>query len=206
MPPKEETAVKRKQEIHQAALTCFLRKGYHRATMDDIVAESGLSKGTLYWYFKSKKELFLSLFQEFMGETGRAWEEIADAPTLTATAKLQATVQLVRGELAEMGPYFGIMVEAWALTRQDEDVEALMQGIYDPYLVIMSRILEEGVAADEFQVADVEAAALIVITLFDSIMLASSLGMTTVDQKRMMDAAESLVLRGLGVNGSHDSS
>jgi AcrR family transcriptional regulator len=205
MPPKEETAVKRKQEIYQAALTCFLRKGYHRATMDDIVAESGLSKGTLYWYFKSKKELFLSLFQQFIGELGQEWDAIAADPALTATAKLQATVQLVRRELAEMGPYFGIMVEAWALTRQDEDVGALMRGVYDPYMAIMSRIVADGVAAGEFQVADVEASALIVITLFDSIMLATSLNMTAVDQSRMMDAAETLVLRGLGVSGSHDS-
>ena len=53
MPTKEEMATaERRQQILSAAMTCFIAKGYHRATMDDIVVESGLSKGTLYWYFK----------------------------------------------------------------------------------------------------------------------------------------------------------
>jgi len=63
MSTKEITTAERRQQILSAAMNCFLAKGYHRATMDDIVAESGLSKGTLYWYFKSKKELFLALVQ-----------------------------------------------------------------------------------------------------------------------------------------------
>ena len=83
MPPKDVTT-KRKQEIYQAALTCFQQKGYHRATMDDIVVESGLSKGTLYWYFKSKKELFLSLVMELLGEMGQHWQAIADNHELSA--------------------------------------------------------------------------------------------------------------------------
>jgi AcrR family transcriptional regulator len=203
MPPKEETAAKRKQEIYQAALTCFLRKGYHRATMDDIVTESGLSKGTLYWYFKSKKDLFLSLFQMFMGEIGENWTAIADDPEMRATEKVKATIDLFRLELEQIGPYFGIMMEAWALTRQDEDVESLMQGMYEPYMNIMTRILDEGVSNGEFQVADAEATALVIITLYDGMTLAAGLNMTDFDYNRMMDAAEVLVKRGLGIDGSH---
>ena len=49
--PDEQRAV-----ILAAASACFSRKGFHRTTMDEIVAESGLSKGTLYWYYKSKNK------------------------------------------------------------------------------------------------------------------------------------------------------
>lgn len=203
MPPKPETAAKRKQEIYQAALTCFMRKGYHRATMDDIVTESGLSKGTLYWYFKSKKDLFLSLFQEFMGEIGESWTAIAVNPEMRATEKVLASIALFRQELEEIGPFFGIMMEAWALTRQDEDVEALMQGVYQPYMDIMTQILDEGVTRGEFQITDAKATALVIITLYDGMTLAAGLNMTDFDHNRMMDAAETLVLRGLGINGSH---
>ena len=203
MPPKEETATKRKQEIYQAALACFLRKGYHRATMDDIVAESGLSKGTLYWYFKSKKELFISLFQEFLGEMGQSWTAIADDPDMSAIEKVKASINLFRLEMEEMGPYFGIIMEGWALTRQDEDVEALMQDMYEPYVTIMTGIFEEGVANGEFQIEDVQATAVVIIAFYDGLMLAAALDMTNFDFARMLDAAETLVLRGLGVNGSH---
>ena len=180
-----------------------MRKGYHRATMDDIVAESGLSKGTLYWYFKSKKELFLSLFQECMGDIGESWTAIADNPNMSATEKVLASIALFRLELEEIGPFFGILMEAWALTRQDEDVEALMQGMYEHYMNIMTHILDEGVTSGEFQVTDAKATALVIITLYDGMTLAAGLNMTDFDHTRRMDAAETLVLRGLGINGSH---
>ena len=48
MTPPSASKEERRAQILQAALTCFARKGYHLTTMDDIVAESGLSKGSLY--------------------------------------------------------------------------------------------------------------------------------------------------------------
>jgi AcrR family transcriptional regulator len=75
-----------------AALACFARKGYHNTTMDDIVAESGLSKGTLYWYFKSKDDLFLSLVKSFFLDMRQDFENILEQPT-TPSGKLRAMAQ-----------------------------------------------------------------------------------------------------------------
>jgi AcrR family transcriptional regulator len=58
MPPRPDVSAERHAQIIKAALACFSRKGYTNTTMDDIVAESGLSKGSLYWYFDSKDDLF----------------------------------------------------------------------------------------------------------------------------------------------------
>ncbi|MCK4832919.1 MAG: TetR/AcrR family transcriptional regulator, partial [Anaerolineales bacterium] len=88
MTPKADVSAERKQQIFQAALACFGRKGYHLTTMDDIVQESGLSKGALYWYFEGKKELFLSLFQEVIGQLGQTWESITVNQDVSATDKL----------------------------------------------------------------------------------------------------------------------
>ena len=84
MSPKADVSTERKQQIYQAALACFNRKGYHLTTMDDIVIESGLSKGALYWYFDSKKALFISLLGDFMSPMGQEWEAIAADPAMTA--------------------------------------------------------------------------------------------------------------------------
>jgi len=199
MAPKPDVSEERKAQIFQAALACFGRKGFHLTTMDDIVAESGLSKGTLYWYFNSKKELFLSLFQEVMGQLEQAWKTIATNEEASATDKLRASIALFRAELGEMLPFFGVMMEAWALTRHDEDVESLLEELYEPYLAIMARIVEEGVAGGELRVESVRATALVVMTLFDGIMLALGTGLWQGDWNEIMDAAETLVLRGLGV-------
>ena len=52
---------RRRDEIVAAALRCFAREGFHRTTMQDIVAESGLSPGALYRYFAAKEELIAAI-------------------------------------------------------------------------------------------------------------------------------------------------
>ena len=199
--PRPDVSEERKAQIYQAALTCFNRKGYHRTTMDDIVADSGLSKGSLYWYFKSKKELFLGLFRDLMAQFGQAWESIVTAEEASATDKLLASLALFRAEFVEMVPLFGVLMEAWALTRHDEDVQRLARELYEPYLDIMVRVIEEGAASGEFQIESPRATTLVIMTLFDGIILAMGTGLWQYDWNEVMGAAEELVLRGLGVEG-----
>jgi DNA-binding transcriptional regulator YbjK len=59
MSTKEES----RQKILQAAFEAFAENGYEKTSMDDIVKRSGLSKGTLYWHFTNKRELFLAAIQ-----------------------------------------------------------------------------------------------------------------------------------------------
>ncbi|MEM7587266.1 MAG: TetR/AcrR family transcriptional regulator [Acidobacteriota bacterium] len=53
----------RRQLLLQAALDEFYEKGFAAARTDDIAERAGLSKGTLYLYFKSKDELFTALIK-----------------------------------------------------------------------------------------------------------------------------------------------
>ena len=50
--------------ILDAALTCFAREGFHAATVQDIVEESGLSPGAIYGYFKGKTEIAMAIAAE----------------------------------------------------------------------------------------------------------------------------------------------
>lgn len=49
---------KRREEIIQAAMNVFSKKGFERSKMEAIATEAGIGKGTIYGYFSSKKELF----------------------------------------------------------------------------------------------------------------------------------------------------
>ncbi|MEP7188513.1 MAG: TetR/AcrR family transcriptional regulator [Roseiflexaceae bacterium] len=55
----------RRQQIIAAALKVFSIKGFHKATNKDIAqAAGGISPGLIYWYFKDKEDLFLSIIRE----------------------------------------------------------------------------------------------------------------------------------------------
>ncbi len=61
---KERERAERRQAILKAAKEVFFKHGFEHASMDMIAAESELAKGTIYLYFKSKEELYVSLAEE----------------------------------------------------------------------------------------------------------------------------------------------
>jgi AcrR family transcriptional regulator len=54
----------KRQQILHAAYIVFSRKGYHRATVDEIIALADTGKGTVYNYFVNKEQLFYTLIKE----------------------------------------------------------------------------------------------------------------------------------------------
>lgn len=54
-----------RERILDAALSVFADRGYHRATVDDIVRASGTSKGAVYHHFAGKEAMFLALVDDF---------------------------------------------------------------------------------------------------------------------------------------------
>jgi TetR/AcrR family fatty acid metabolism transcriptional regulator len=68
-----------RSKILEAAVTVFAQKGYHETRVDDIVAASNTSKGSVYFYFPSKQEIFLGLIDTFIAMLeSRLTEAIAD--------------------------------------------------------------------------------------------------------------------------------
>ena len=63
-PERRHSPDEKKKKIYQAALKVFSEEGYHQATMEKIASFSGVAKGTLYTYFKSKEELLDQLLEE----------------------------------------------------------------------------------------------------------------------------------------------
>jgi len=68
----QDEAQSTRQRILDAAVEVFSQKGYHDTRVDDIVEASGTSKGGVYFYFRSKQEIFLALIDEFAHQLERA--------------------------------------------------------------------------------------------------------------------------------------
>jgi len=71
-----------RERIIQAAIESFSRTGFDRTKMDDIAKRLGLSKGTLYLYFKSKEELFHAICESYLNALKKQlpmfgrWEDV----------------------------------------------------------------------------------------------------------------------------------
>lgn len=73
-PAKDE----REGAFKEAALKLFSSKGYHKTTMAEIAMEAGFGKGTLYWYWNSKEELYFALVEEAHNEVIALLERAAE--------------------------------------------------------------------------------------------------------------------------------
>ncbi|HHV74721.1 MAG TPA: TetR/AcrR family transcriptional regulator [Thermoanaerobacterium sp.] len=74
----ENLSDEKRNRIIEASLREFSEKGYMRASTNEIVKNAGISKGLLFHYFKSKKNLFLYLFDRVVDEFVAAFYEFID--------------------------------------------------------------------------------------------------------------------------------
>lgn len=58
----------RKKKLLDAAIAEFSRNGYERASLNDIIREAGISKGSLYYYFEDKLDLYVSIVKNMTEE------------------------------------------------------------------------------------------------------------------------------------------
>ena len=75
---KRASAEERRAQIIEAALSCFSARGYHATTMDHVAIASGLSKGSLYWHFEGKEDVFLALFDHLAEEIFSRFDAAAE--------------------------------------------------------------------------------------------------------------------------------
>ncbi len=85
----------RARQILEAAYRAFARDGYHHTTMDKIAQRVGVTKGTLYLYYKSKADLFVAVLEDRLRNLERRIQRAID----TAHTP-QAAVERIAHELA----------------------------------------------------------------------------------------------------------
>src|SRR5437867_2347128 len=97
------------QQIIDAAVRVFARKGYFNSRVSDIAREAGIAAGTIYLYFKTKEDILVTVFREKMAEFVSAlWRAIAEEPD--AVAKVRRLISL-HFEILEQQPEMAGVVQ-----------------------------------------------------------------------------------------------
>ncbi len=101
MARRPDTSEIRRNQILDAATTVFVRQGFQHARMDDIVEESGLSKGTLYWYFKSKEDIINAILRRLFTGDLENLESLVQAEGTSSERMIQLTNNRVNFTLVD---------------------------------------------------------------------------------------------------------
>jgi AcrR family transcriptional regulator len=167
----------RRDQILQAALTCFARQGYHATSIHDVVTESGLSVGAIYSYFPSKEELFLALSDDRANQTLAYLNDLFRQPGPMADKTREAVdyfFNLLSDELLTLArlnmEFMSVAVNSERLkARQERRCESLRQFLR--WLLTAAR--EQGEVRHD---VDIDAAAELMMALNEGIVLLSVVG------------------------------
>jgi AcrR family transcriptional regulator len=119
----------RRQQILDAARTCFLREGFHTTSMQDVIAEAGLSVGAVYRYFGSKTEIINAIADQTANETTAALAQIAGDPKQGLCDVMDKALDLIEANVGPDG-LIRLAVQIWAEAMRDEAVGVIAKRVY----------------------------------------------------------------------------
>ena len=129
-----------RRELLDAALVVFGARGYQGATVDEVVTQANLSKGTFYWTFDSKESLFLSLVDERLDQPIREVMAVterapADEPTSADVSAALAHIFVEQRDLLLL------LFDYWAAATRDPDVASRYRERHDALRATLARAL-----------------------------------------------------------------
>ncbi len=159
MAPRPDVSEERRSEIVSAAARVFSRKGFSGARMDDIVRESGRSKGLLYWYFKNKDAIIVAIMERlFEPETERIRRQASAEGS--AGERLMRFAEHIIKDIETMGRFLPITFEYYSLAFRNTTVKKAFQRFFAAFLDGMAEVISQGIKAGEFRDIDPRAASL----------------------------------------------
>jgi TetR/AcrR family fatty acid metabolism transcriptional regulator len=136
------------QQIIDAAVRVFARKGYWNSRVSDIAREAGIAAGTIYLYFETKEDILIMLFRDKMARfVAAVWQAIAGEPD--AVAKLRRLITM-HFEILERQPELAEVVQVELRQGQKFFRGPATQEIAS-YFALIASVLEEGVASGQFR-------------------------------------------------------
>ena len=185
-----------RRRIIREAASEFARLGFDQANINTIAEQAGIGKGTIYLYFENKRELFLAMLR-YIAQAQLASVRSAlatDGPLQQRLERLfRAFAHLAEEESDSFNVY---MSSLYGVNRafQSEATKLLRD-----YVAVIALILEESQARGEIRCDNIEATALMVLSLAESYVLSARvLGQSEGEIVQQAGNVAQLLLCGIG--------
>ncbi|MFD3746858.1 TetR/AcrR family transcriptional regulator [Nocardia sp. NPDC058633] len=133
--PKRVDVAARRSEILDAAVRVFARKGFAASRIEDVAAEAGVAKGSVYLAVSSREELLTAAFDQYRA---RARAQLALPSTGSALDRLGALIRAAVAMLAAHPDHARVLLDVWA-ARSPIDMAA----VYADYRAAIAELLRE---------------------------------------------------------------
>ncbi len=187
---------RRKNQIMIAAEAVVTLKGYEQSRVDDIVRESKLSKGAIYWYYNSKKEIYLSLVDYWFNEYSKGLKNIIDKETVPSN-QLKLLFNYFLIQFKKNPSTFKILLEFWRMSGLDREFNTKLQDVYSHFLKYITDIIKNGILTGEFKKVDPKITALSILINIEGIHWFTLFNKSEVKANEYIDTISDFILSGL---------
>lgn len=125
----DATKAARRAQIIEAAISCFLEKGYTNTSMSDIIKASGLSSGSIYSHFSGKEDILITAINERLNNVKELYETLPEGAGPQDILETIHTNQLVNDNFSAMLRIRTGSLHAPEIARATADTMPLLQGI-----------------------------------------------------------------------------
>ncbi|MBU0528508.1 TetR/AcrR family transcriptional regulator [bacterium] len=192
----QSTQDQRKYQILDAALEVIVRKGYEGSSMSDIVKKSKLSKGAIYWYYSSKKEVYLALVNHWVHQYSPTLNLIIE-DNQPASVQLKGLFNFFITQYETDPTIFKAIAVFWSLAGRDNDFKEKFDKVYSEFFTLIEKIIIKGVESKEFKNIDTKIAALSIMVNIESAIWFTLFENYGISATKYMETITDFILAGL---------
>ena len=138
---RDERKAQTRERLIAQGHVVFLRRGFHAATLEEIAAEAGVTKGAVYSNFESKADLFMAVLDARKHGRLAVYERVrSSAASIEDSARAHVRVML---DDDPEGRWASALVEAWAASEGDEGFRARLASAGEDINRMVGEVIEE---------------------------------------------------------------
>lgn len=139
-----------RQKLYEAAVTLIAEKGFSSTTVDEIAERAGVAKGTVYYNFASKNDLFEELLRHGVGVLTASLREAAEAVAASGGSRVDALDAMIRAGLVFIARYPAFtqlyVAELW---RTNRAWQSTLMMVRQEAIAVVEKVLREAVGGGE---------------------------------------------------------
>ncbi|GCD46468.1 TetR family transcriptional regulator [Streptomyces paromomycinus] len=151
--PMDSSSTRRqttRRKLFEAAVTLIAEQGFSSTTVDEIAERAGVAKGTVYYNFASKNELFEELLRHGIELLATSLQEAADASADRGGTRVDALDAMIRAGLDFIARYPALtqlyVAELW---RTNRAWQSTLMVVRERAITVVEGVLREAVAGGE---------------------------------------------------------
>ena len=192
---------KTKRKIFETSMKLFAEKGYEATSIEEITATVGVAKGTLYYHFSSKEEIFNFLIEEGI----KLLQNSVDIKTAKRNNYIDKIKAIVLIQIKIVAKYEDIITIILSQFWGNEERHKKLQNLVYEYIGQIEKIVQQGIEKGEIKNGDARAIASEIYGLICSTLIYKKREEVDMDIMKLYHEYENTVVNGLRIKQKEEN-